>query len=77
MDESTKKEGKSNGGGMEKVLDDVLDKVGFKTLVKLQPDHPGEEGEQEIDEMLAMLGLKKGKLVAVIGSKDFYKKKEE
>jgi len=77
VDENTKKEEKTDDPGMDGVLDKVLEKAGFKTLVKLQPDHPGEEGDQEIDQMLAMLGLKKGKLVAVIGSKDLYKKKEE
>ena len=57
----------NNQSGIEGIFDKVLEKTGFKTLVKLQPNSPGEKGDEEIDDMLAMLGLRKvGKPIVVI-----------
>ena len=55
---------------MEGILDKCLERTGFKTLVKLQPNSPGEKGDEEIDGMLAMLGLRKVGKPIVIDSKE-------
>lgn len=62
---------------MEQILDKCLEKTGFKTLVKLVPNGTGDESDENLDKMLAEMGLKKGKLVAVINSKDLFKKKDK
>lgn len=73
MSEENKDE---KGLDMEEILDKCLERTGFKTLVKLVPNGNGEEADANIDKMLAEMGLKKGKLVAVIRSKDLFKKSE-
>lgn len=74
MSEEKKEE---EGLDMEQILDKCLEKTGFKTLVKLVPNGTGDESDENLDKMLAEMGLKKGKLVAVINSKDLFKKKDK
>jgi hypothetical protein len=72
---SEKKE--EDGLDMEQILDKCLERTGFKTILKLVPNGTGEESDENLDKMLAELGLKRGKIVAVISSKDLFKNQEE
>jgi hypothetical protein len=53
----------------DEMLDDALEKSGFITLGKLIPN-PDPDPDENIDKMLAEMGLKRGKKIGEFGIKN-------